>query len=160
MVTIGGASVGDHDLVIPVLKEMGLELDFWRIAMRPGMPFIHGRLGAQIVLGLPGNPVSSLICARIFMVPLIRAMLGMHGEDFAMEQLPLATPVAPNGPRQHYMRATLQSTPDGRRSVAPVKSQDSSLLAALASAAVLIVRPANAPALAAGTPVQVIHLDF
>ncbi|MFM1815962.1 MAG: hypothetical protein RLZ98_2657 [Pseudomonadota bacterium] len=160
LVTIGGASVGDHDLVIPVLKEMGLELDFWRIAMRPGMPFIFGRLARQVVLGLPGNPVSSLICGRIFMVPLIRRMLGLDEPGFAMEQMPLAAPLSANGPRQHYMRATLETTPDGRRAVSPVKSQDSSLLATLASAAVLIVRAPNAGPLPAGAVVTVIHLDF
>ena len=160
IVTIGGASVGDHDLVIPVLKDMGMELDFWRIAMRPGMPFIFGRLGQQIILGLPGNPVSAMICARIFMVPLIRRMLGLDALDFAMEQLPLSAPVEENGPRQHYMRATITPTTDGRHTVTPVRSQDSSLLAALAKAAVLIVRPPHAAAMSPGDIVTIIHLDF
>jgi molybdopterin molybdotransferase len=160
LVTIGGASVGEHDLVVPVLRERGVVLEFWTINMRPGKPLMFGHLSAQRVLGLPGNPVSALICSRLFLVPLIRALLGLPQEDPATYPARLAEPIEANGPRQHYMRARLRKRAGGALEVAPVRSQDSSLLAPLASADALLVRPPRAPALPAGTEVSVVLIDF
>ena len=156
LVTLGGASVGDHDLVGPVLARRGMELAFWKIAMRPGKPMMFGRLGPQRVLGLPGNPVSSLITARLFLVPLIQALLGHTTSGQRTETAPLSQALPKNGPRAHYMRAIRDA--DGR--VTPVANQDSSLLTPLAAADCLIVRPVGAPAANAGSLVAVIPLDF
>jgi len=160
LVTIGGASVGDHDLVGPVLQARGLALAFWKIAMRPGKPLMFGRLGPARVLGLPGNPVSSLVCTRVFLTPLIRALLGQPAEAERALQARAAVALEANGPRQHYMRATTALGPDGVPAVTPVRSQDSSLLAPLAQADCLLVRPANAPAAPAGSLVPIQPLDF
>jgi molybdopterin molybdotransferase len=159
LVTIGGVSVGDHDLVGRVLSLRGMALAFWTVAMRPGKPLMFGRLGQARVLGLPGNPVSALVCARVFLVPLIRALLGSRDVTHARSAR-AAVPLEANGPRQHYMRATLRTEGDGVALVEPVRSQDSSLLAPLAEADCLLVRPANAPALDAGARVPVLPLDF
>ena len=160
LVTVGGASVGDHDLVAPTLTKRGLSLDFWKIAMRPGKPLMFGRLGSQRVLGLPGNPVSSLVCARLFLIPLLRALLGIPPEPKQTLTARLAVALAANGPRAHYMRATTGRGDDGQIEVVPVRSQDSSLMSPLAEADCLIVRPIRAPALPAGSPVPVMMLDF
>ncbi|KAB2912125.1 MAG: molybdopterin molybdotransferase MoeA [Hyphomicrobiaceae bacterium] len=160
IVTIGGASVGDHDLVGPVLEARGMTMAFWKIAMRPGKPLMFGRLGRARVLGLPGNPVSSLVCTRVFLTPLVAALLGRPAKGERMQQARSAVPLEPNGPRQHYMRATLELGPDGTTLVTPVRSQDSSLLAPLARADCLLVRPINGPALPAGSLVPILPLDF
>ena len=160
LVTIGGASVGDHDLVGPVLKDRGMALAFWKIAMRPGKPLMFGRLEGQRVVGLPGNPVSALVCARIFLVPLIHALLGLPASGDAPVTARAAVALAANGPRAHYMRATLSRAGDGALLATPVRSQDSSLLAPLAAADALIVRPIGAPAVAVGADVPVLPLDF
>jgi molybdopterin molybdotransferase len=160
LITVGGASVGDHDLVGPVLQELGLTLDFWKIAMRPGKPLMFGKLGPQRVMGLPGNPVSSLICTRVFLIPLIRRLLGASDADFATTTAKLAADMPANGLRQHYARAILETTASGERLVRPVTSQDSSLIAALARSNALIVQPPNAPRWPAGTDVEVLLLDF
>jgi molybdopterin molybdotransferase len=160
LITIGGASVGDHDLVAPVLQARGMTLDFWKIAMRPGKPVMFARIGANRMIGVPGNPVSSLICARLFAVPLIRRLLGLRGPDLPTRQLPLAAPLGANGPRAHYMRATLVGDAGSGLSVRPCRSQDSSLLTVLADADVLIARPPLASAAAAGDLVTVVDLDF
>jgi molybdopterin molybdotransferase len=160
LVTIGGASVGDHDLVGPVLERRGLMLAFWKIAMAPGKPLMFGRLGGLRVLGLPGSPVSSLVCARLFLVPLIHALLGRPPEAARPLEARLALALPPNGERQHYLRARTEPAVDGSLVVTPVRSQDSSFLAPLAEADCLLVRPPHAPALAAGTVVQVLPLDF
>ena len=160
LVTIGGASVGDHDLVAPVLEGRGMKLAFWKIAMRPGKPLMFGRLGASRVLGLPGNPVSSLICSRIFLVPLIRALLGQPSDNEHASQARLAAPLEANGPRLHYMRATSRPGADGLALVTPVRSQDSSLLAPLAEADCLLLRAPQAPAAPAGALVAILPLDF
>ena len=160
IVTIGGASVGDHDLVAPALKARGMTLAFWKIAMRPGLPLMFGRLGPARILGLPGNPVSSLVCARIFVVPLIRALLGHAHRDERPTQARAAVPIEANGPRQHYMRATTALGADGLALVTPVRSQDSSLLSPLAEADCLLVRAPHAPAAPAGSLVDILPLDL
>ena len=160
IVTIGGASVGDHDLVGPVLRARGMVLAFWKIAMRPGKPLMFGRLGAARVLGLPGNPVSSLVCARVFLVPLLRALLGEPVHDARPQQARAGVALEANGPRQHYLRATTAAGPDGQPVVLPVRSQDSSLLAPLAQADCLLIRPPHAPLAAPGALVPILPLDF
>jgi molybdopterin molybdotransferase len=160
LVTVGGASVGDHDLVAPVLQSRGMQLDFWKITMRPGKPLMFGRLGAQRVLGLPGNPVSSLICTRLFLVPLVRALLGLEPEPERASSARAAVPLAANGNRTHYMRGTTTMAADGNLEVTPARSQDSSLITPLAAANCLIVRPIGATAVAAGAPVPIRSLDF
>jgi molybdopterin molybdotransferase len=143
-----------------VLQARGMTLDFWKIAMRPGKPLMFGRLGRQRVLGLPGNPVSSLICARVFLVPLIARMLGTRERAAASHLVRAAVPLAANGPRQHYMRAVIEAGDGGGPQVRPVRSQDSSLLSPLAEANALIVRPPRAPSVAAGQEIEVMLLDF
>jgi molybdopterin molybdotransferase len=160
LVTIGGASVGDHDLVAPVLSKQGMELAFWKIAMRPGKPLMSGRLGALRVIGLPGNPVSSLVCARVFVAPLIEQLVGRPVATEATLRAEAAVAIEANGQRQHYMRATLLSGGDGLPKVTPVRSQDSSLLSPLAIADCFIVRPPKAAAVAPGETVRVLPLDF
>jgi molybdopterin molybdotransferase len=137
-----------------------MALSFWNIAMRPGKPLMFGRLGTSRVLGLPGNPVSSLVCTRVFLIPLLRALLGQPARDAQPIQARASVAIEPNGPRQHYMRATTAAGPDGLPVVTPVRSQDSSLLSPLAEADCLLVRSANAPAAPAGSPVPILRLDF
>jgi molybdopterin molybdotransferase len=160
LVTIGGASVGDHDLVGPVLEARGMALSFWKIAMRPGKPLMFGKLGAARVVGLPGNPVSSLVCGRIFLVPLVRALLGQSAASEDTVQAHATVALAPNGPREHYMRATSRPGPHGMPLVTPVRSQDSSLLSALSEADCLLLRPVEAPAVPSGGLVPILRLDF
>ena len=157
LVTIGGASVGDHDLVQQALAARGLALAFWRIAMRPGKPLMYGKLGGQRVLGLPGNPVSATLCAQIFLLPLIRALQGAPAAAPPTIGI-LAEPLPANGPRQHYMRARIVR-PGSPPLVAALPRQDSSLVGVLAEADCLIVQPANGPALAAGAKVTVLALE-
>lgn len=160
LVTIGGASVGDHDLVAPVLSKQGMELAFWKIAMRPGKPLMSGCLGPLRVVGLPGNPVSSLVCARVFVVPLVERLAGRPMATEATRPAVAAVAIEANGPRQHYMRATLTRSGDALPHVSPVRSQDSSLLSPLAIADCLIVRTPNSPAVVPGETVRVLPLDF
>ena len=160
LVTLGGASVGDHDLVQKALVAAGMELGFWRIAMRPGKPLMHGRLGAMRVLGLPGNPTSSMVCAILFLRPLLRAL---HGEPGAAadpsEPGRLGADLPANGPRQDYMRATLARDADGIPVAIPSASQDSSLVKTMARADGLIVRPPHAEAAKAGEACRIIAFD-
>lgn len=160
LVTIGGASVGAHDLVVPALERAGMTLRFWKIAMRPGKPMIFGMRGAQRIIGLPGNPVSSLICTRVYVLPLVQRLLGeiSHGMDPVVAEL--ASPITANGPRTHYLRAATISREGGHRIVRPVFSQDSSLVSPLAAADCLLVREPNAPAAAVGDAVTILDLDF
>ena len=156
LVTIGGASVGDHDLVAKSLRDEGFELDFAKVAMRPGKPVLYGCLGTQRVLGLPGNPVSALVCAQVFLVPMLRAMLGLAGDGNPTTEALLEEPLEANGPRAHYIRAVSRRGDDGMRLVRSLPSQDSSLVAAFARADCLILRAPHAPALPAGAPVKVL----
>jgi len=160
LLTIGGASVGEHDLVQGALEAAGMTLDFWKIAMRPGKPLMFGQLGDQRVLGLPGNPVSAMVCSRIFLIPMLEKMLGTDAPSTAPKIAILGADVEKNGPRQHYMRATLETGPDGAVLVTPVRSQDSSLLSPLSQADCLIVRAPGAPAAGAGDAVPILPLDF
>jgi molybdopterin molybdotransferase len=159
LITTGGASVGDHDLVKRSLEAEGVDMAFWRIALRPGKPMMHGRLGAMRVIGLPGNPVSSYICAFLFMVPLIRALTGRNEVNHAMEAAVLGRDVEENDARQDYLRARIEPG-DGLPIVTPVTHQDSSLLANLAAAQALVVRPPFAPAAAKGERCSILKLPL
>jgi molybdopterin molybdotransferase len=159
LVTIGGASVGERDLVAAVLKSEGLELDFAKIAMRPGKPLLYGRIGPQRVLGLAGNPVSALISAHVFLRPMLRRMLGLSERPRPLPQAILAAGLEANGPRQHYLRAVSEWRDDGSRTVRALPSQDSSLVADLARADCLIVREPNAGSLPPGASVRIVPLD-
>jgi len=158
LVTLGGASVGDHDLVQAALGEEGLSVDFWRIAMRPGKPLMFGALGPQLVLGLPGNPVSTMVCGLLFLGPLIRRMLGRADAAPRTVRARLETAMAANDQREDYVRARLIDRADGL-AAAPFEIQDSSMMSVYAEADGLIVRPPHAPAAAAGDVVQVLPLD-
>ncbi|MCK1404586.1 molybdopterin molybdotransferase MoeA [Bradyrhizobium sp. 40] len=158
LITTGGASVGDHDLVQQALRDEGIAMAFWKIAMRPGKPMMHGRLGAMGVIGLPGNPVSSYVCAFLFMVPLIRALSGRSVIHHRRERAVLGRDVSANDQREDYLRAHLEERDDGTRVVLPVNHQDSSLLANLAAAQVLLVRAPFAPKAEAGTACEVLRL--
>jgi molybdopterin molybdotransferase len=161
LVTIGGASVGDHDLVSKALTGVGYTLDFWRIAMRPGKPLMFACKPGQRAIGVPGNPVSSIICTAVFVEPLIAALAGVASPLAALTlQAQLTEPLERNGPRQHYMRARLEQPGDGPPLVTPAENQDSSLLSILARSNALIVRPPGAPALSAGEKVTVRPIDF
>ena len=153
IVTIGGASVGDHDLVADVAADLGMEQAFYKVAMRPGKPLMAGRLGGVPMVGLPGNPVSAMVCGTVFLTPMLKAMLGLGRAPAPTSRLPLSAPLSGNGPREHYMRAIIA---DG--TVADAGAQDSSLLSVLARANALIVRPPNDPARDAGDRVEVLRL--
>ncbi len=153
IITIGGASVGDHDLVAPVAAEMGMVQSFYKVAMRPGKPLMAGRLRDVPMIGLPGNPVSAMVCGVVFVAPVIRKMLGLPAQATPRQPLPLAADLPTGGPRAHYMRARLK---DG--AVLTEGNQDSSLLGVLAQADVLVVRPPHDPARKAGEMVACIAL--
>ena len=156
LVTLGGASVGEHDLVAAALAAEGMEPGFWRVAMRPGKPLLFGRFPAMRVLGLPGNPVSSLVCSHLFLKPLIATLAGRPA-DAAMRDAVLAAPMRANDQRQDYVRA--KAVVQGERLVAtPFPTQDSSMLSVFAAADALIVRAPGAPAAAAGETCRVLML--
>nr|WP_255714547.1 molybdopterin molybdotransferase MoeA [Pelagibacterium xiamenense] len=152
LVTTGGASVGEHDFVQDVLKECGVEIDFWRIAVRPGKPLMFGTRGRTLVFGLPGNPVSALVTAHVFVLPALRALLG--APEPPRLRLPLGDAIPPNGPRQHFLRARIFSEPEGTV-VIPIAQTDSGHLSSLAQANCLIVQPAGDPGKAPGDPVDI-----
>lgn len=152
IVTIGGASVGDHDLVGPVAAELGMERAFWRIAMRPGKPLMAGQLMGAAMLGLPGNPVSAIVCAHLFLVPMLRAMQG-QAVDIHIKTARLGADLPANGPRAHYMRADLNGD-----TITPHPSQDSSRLRLFSQANALLIHPAHAPSLPKGAEVNYIAL--
>jgi molybdopterin molybdotransferase len=154
IVTIGGASVGDHDLVG---KVAGLEHSFWKLALRPGKPLMAGRLNGVPMLGLPGNPVSAIVCGHLFLLPMVRAMLGDPAPLPQPRKARLTTDLPANGPRAHYMRARLTPT-DGLPEIAPFDRQDSALLSILGQADALLIRPIDAPACRAGDTVPYLPL--
>lgn len=153
IVTIGGASVGDHDLVGPVAADLGMDRSFYKIAMRPGKPLMAGRMGDAAMVGLPGNPVSAMVCAQLFLAPMIHAMQGLPAGRTAEITLPLSAPLPANGNREHYMRARVENG-----SVAAFDRQDSSLLSILSNANALIVRPVGDGPRETGEMVRVIAL--
>ncbi|WP_170577710.1 molybdopterin molybdotransferase MoeA [Ruegeria arenilitoris] len=148
VVTIGGASVGEYDLVGDVSQKLGMERSFYKIRMRPGKPLMAGQLGDTAMVGLPGNPVSAMVCGYLFLIPMLRRMLGIEQALTPFRRAKLAEPIGKNGPREHYMRAVLGE--DGIRACA---DQDSSLLSVLAQANALLVREPNDPARPAGDEV-------
>jgi len=158
LLTSGGASVGDHDLMHVALQAEGVDLAFWKIALRPGKPMMHGRLGPMRVIGLPGNPVSSYVCAFVFMVPLLRALSGRRDIQHPLETAVLGNALPANDQRQDYLRAQLTMRPDGQWVATTVSHQDSSLVANLAAAQALVIRPPLAPAAAAGDTCALIRL--
>ncbi len=159
LLTTGGASVGDHDLVRQTLQEQGMALDFWRIAMRPGKPLLHGWIGRLAVIGLPGNPVSTLVTAILFVIPAIERLSGLAGDPPAIEPARTGTNLPANDLRADYLRASLERGPDGVLVATALARQDSSMLRAMAQAGCLIVRPPHAPATPSGESVSVIRLD-
>jgi molybdopterin molybdotransferase len=170
LVTTGGASVGDHDLVIAALQARGMTLDFWQIAMRPGKPLLYGQLGATPVLGLPGNPVSAMVCAILFLVPALACLSGLPAAPPPVTNAVLGAPLKPNDHRADHLRATIEtgesasvspsaSAASSRVVVTPFPVQDSAMLRRLAHADALILRAPHAPALAKGDEVSIIRLD-
>jgi len=158
LVTTGGASVGDYDLVHKAFAAEGMDLSFWKVAMRPGRPLMHGRLGAMAVLGLPGNPVSSYVCAFLFLVPLIRRLCGRDDLATPIDSALLGNDLPENDERADYLRATLKAGPDGLvASTFPV--QDSSMMVPLSQADCLVIREPHAPAAKAGTRCAIMRLE-
>jgi molybdopterin molybdotransferase len=160
LLTTGGASVGAHDLVQAALVARGMTLDFWKIAMRPGKPLIFGRLGTTPVLGLPGNPVSAMVCAILYLLPALARLGGETREVPASEPAWLGEALRANDHRADFLRARLHRDTDGRLIATAFEQQDSSLLSVLAAAEALILRPPHAEASAAGAPVDIIRLDL
>ena len=160
LVTTGGASVGDHDLVIEALTRRGLVVDFWQIAMRPGKPLIFGNMGAVPMLGLPGNPVSAIVCSVLFLLPALAKLCGLPGDPPPTVAARLGTALGANDRRADHLRSTIARDQAGRLVVTPFPVQDSSMLRRLALADALILREPNAPALPEGAEVMVIRLDL
>jgi molybdopterin molybdotransferase len=160
LVTTGGASVGEHDLVQKAFAAHGMALSFWKVALRPGRPLMHGRLGAMEVLGLPGNPVSAFVCAVLFAVPLLRRLAGRRDLGPDTESAVLGCDLPANDERTDYMRAELSARPDGGLVATPYPVQDSSMLVPLANAGCLVIREPYAPAAAAGRPCTIVKLAF
>jgi molybdopterin molybdotransferase len=158
LLTTGGASVGEHDLVQAALDAEGIKLSFWKIAMRPGKPLMFARKARQRILGLPGNPVSAFVCARLFLKPLLDSLLGLNAAEAPSKAL-LAAPLKANGDRQDYIRARLARGADGRLTAEPFATQDSSMQRLLSQANGLIIRPPFTPASDAGATVDVLELD-
>lgn len=159
LVTLGGASVGDHDLVQAALKAQGMELGFWKIAMRPGKPLLHGKLDGMLVLGLPGNPVSSIVCGHVFLKPLIQHALGLpHDPARGIIGAVLAQDLPANDERADYLRTRLEKRADGWVAL-PFRRQDSAMLATLARADALLLRAPHAPAAKAGEHCHVLLLE-
>ena len=158
LVTSGGVSVGDYDLVQQALGSEGLALSFWKVALRPGRPMLHGQLSAMHVLGLPGNPVSAYVCAVMFLVPLIQRLAGRGDHAHRLEPALLACDIKENDERTDYMRAHLAPQENGLPLVTPAPVQDSSMLSTLAAADCLLIREPNAPAAKVGSPCSILRL--
>lgn len=159
LVTTGGASVGDHDLVISALQARGMTLDFWQIAMRPGKPLLFGQLGATPVLGLPGNPVSAMVCAILFLLPALSRLSGLPAAPPPVSTAVLGAAVKANDKRADHLRAVVSVDSAGRTVVTPFQVQESAMLRRLAHADALILRAPHAPALPEGAEVGIIRLD-
>ena len=159
LVTTGGASVGDHDLVISALRARGMTLDFWQIAMRPGKPLLFGQLGATPVLGLPGNPVSAMVCAILFLLPALSRLSGLPAAPPPVSFAVLGAALKANDKRADHLRAMVSTDPAGRIVVTPFPVQDSAMLRRLAHADALILRAPHAPPLLEGAEVSIIRLD-
>jgi molybdopterin molybdotransferase len=159
LITLGGASVGDHDLVQAALKAQGFAMDFWWIAMRPGKPLMFAARDRARVLGMPGNPVSTMVCALLFMKPALERMVGQPGDLIATQPARLAVDVKANDLREDYVRSRLARAADGSLTVEPHPVQDSSMLSVLAWSSGLLVRPPHDPGRKAGEVVQVIDLS-
>jgi molybdopterin molybdotransferase len=160
LVTIGGASTGDYDFVQRAFTAEGVKLSFWKIALRPGRPLMHGRLGGMRVLGLPGNPVAAFICAALFVVPLLRRLAGRTDLSLPVSDAVLGCALAANDDRAEYMRAALATMPNGALVANPFPKQDSSMLVPLTQADCLIVREPFAPAAEPGAPCSIVNLQF
>jgi molybdopterin molybdotransferase len=160
LLTTGGASVGDYDLVQDALAAEGMALDFWKVALRPGKPLMHGRLGETRVLGLPGNPVSAYVCALLFMVPLVRRLSGRADSMLATEAAVLGRDLPANDERQVYMRRRLTEAERGHAFATPLDTQDSSMMSALAAAGCLVIREPHAPPAKAGDACTILRLNL
>lgn len=160
LITTGGASVGEHDLVKPSFEAEGIDIKFWKIALRPGKPMMHGRKGAMSVIGLPGNPSSSYVCSFVFVVPLIRALSGRAHIAHCIETVILGHNLPANDHRQEYMRARIAINDGGIAVATAVDHQDSSLLNNLSAADALLIRPPHAPAAPAGARCDIIRLPI
>ena len=160
LVTTGGASVGKHDLVRDAFAAEGLDLAFWKIAMRPGKPLMRGQIGALPLLGLPGNPVSTMVCGVLFLRPMIRALLGLTVADDEQSLAVLGKDLPRNDRREDYMRARLHRDQNGALIATPFDRQDSSMIATLAAADCLVVRAPHAEAIQAGATVPIVHLGL
>jgi molybdopterin molybdotransferase len=160
LVTTGGASVGEYDVVQQALKAEGLALSFWKIALRPGKPMMHGHLGRMRVLGLPGNPVSAYVCAFLFLVPLIRRLSGRTDTEHRAESAVLGRDLPANDERADYLRATLVADSGAVATAVPFPVQDSSMLVPLANADCLLIREPHAPAAKAGSSCSILKLGF
>ncbi len=159
LVTTGGASVGDHDLVQAGLARRGLAVDFWKIAMRPGKPLMFGQLGDMPVLGLPGNPVSAFICALLFLRPALLRLAGLADAPLPLEPAQTKTPLRANDRRFDFLRAVLERNQDGALLAEAFAVQDSAMQASLARADALILRPPHAPAVEAGGVVEILRFE-
>ena len=160
LVTSGGASVGDYDFVQQAFAAEGMALSFWKVALRPGRPLMHGRLDGMHVLGLPGNPVSAYVCAVLFFLPLLRRLAGRSDHALPCETAVLGCALGANDERADYMRATLERRADGILVATPFRAQDSSLLVPLAAADCLLIREPFAPAAEPGSPCVIVNLQF
>ena len=160
LITTGGASVGDRDYVQEVLKDLGVELDFWKLRMRPGKPLMFGTRGKTLVFGLPGNPVSALVTATVILKPALRALLGHADPLWPRVGVPTLSALPPNGPRRHYMRGILSRNEIGFLQVTPIFETDSAHSSSLALADALIVQPEDHPGAPPGEIVEVIPLNW
>ena len=151
VITLGGASVGDYDLIAPMAEELGLSLDFYKIAMRPGKPLIAGHISGVPMFGLPGNPVSSMVCAHVFLRPAVDKMLGLPPLDQEEQTYELTADLPPNGPRMHYLRASVKA---GK--CTPADCQDSALISVMSRSNALLIRQPDAPAAKSGDMVTCI----
>jgi molybdopterin molybdotransferase len=160
VITTGGASVGERDLVQQVLRDLGVRLDFWKLRMRPGKPLMFGTRGKSLIFGLPGNPVSALVTASVILRPALRRMTGHADPFWPRIGAPIMSGLPPNGPRRQYLRGTLERNEVGFLQVRPIAETDSGHISSLARADALIVQPEDGPGMPPGEVVEVIPLDW